>query len=92
MAKLTINGVDVDVEEGTSVILAIREPVAEHGLDRLDGVTILASDSAQVHLEVTGDMGELLTRVAELPVADLETDVPSLEEIFRSYYAEEDGS
>lgn len=74
------------------VVLRFGEPVADHGLDRLDGVTILTSDSTQVRLEVAGDMGALLTRVADLPVADLETEVPSLEEIFRSYYAEEEAS
>jgi len=71
------------------VAVRFREPVAEHGLDGIAGVTVLASDATQVRLEVSGDMGALLARVGELPVAELDTEVPSLEEIFRSYYAEE---
>lgn len=71
------------------VVLRFGEPVAEHGLADLDGVTILARDSEHVRLEIVGDMAALVAEMARLPVIDFATETPTLEEIFRSYYAED---
>ena len=39
-----------------------------------------------VTLQVAGDMGRLIGALAGLPVQDLETERPSLEELFLAYY------
>jgi len=41
-------------------------------------------------LQVEGEMENLLKALAALPVIDLETERPSLEEIFLAYYEDEE--
>jgi len=41
-------------------------------------------------LQVEGEMGSLIQRLATLPVVDLDTTRPSLEEVFLTYYAKEE--
>jgi ABC-2 type transport system ATP-binding protein len=53
----------------------------------LPGVTVLSGDgSPQVTLQVEGDMEALIQALGRLPVRDLETSRPSLEEVFLRYY------
>jgi ABC-2 type transport system ATP-binding protein len=59
--------------------------VTEFG--RLPGVEILSqAGQTGVTLQVAGDMEELVQALGHLPVLDLETERPSLEEVFLTYY------
>ncbi|MHB1317200.1 MAG: ABC transporter ATP-binding protein [Anaerolineae bacterium] len=63
------------------------EPVDFRFLAALRGVTILDSDhETSVTLQVEGDMDALIKALGALPVRDLETSRPSLEEVFLAYY------
>lgn len=56
-------------------------------LGNLPGVEILSQvDGSAVTLQVAGDMERLVHALGELPVLDLQTKRPSLEEIFLAYY------
>jgi ABC-2 type transport system ATP-binding protein len=64
-----------------------KRPVDLHALARLPGVSILSqSGQMTVSLQVAGDMEALLRALGPLPVLDLETERPSLEEVFLAYY------
>lgn len=86
----------VEVAETASLInralrqvrVRFRQPAPLDALSRLKGVRVLAwGDGMAVTLEVEGEMDLLIKALAEYPVVDFETHRPSLEEIFRSYYA-----
>lgn len=67
-----------------------KEPVDPAALSTVAGVTVLSrSEPTQLTLQVEGDLHGLLTVLAALPVADLETEHPSLEEVFLAYYRDE---
>jgi len=56
-------------------------------LSNLPDVEILSQvDGSSVTLQVTGDMEKLVQSLGHLPVLDLESERPSLEEIFMTYY------
>jgi ABC-2 type transport system ATP-binding protein len=56
-------------------------------LGNLPGVKFLNQDSNfSVLLQVDGEMDGLIKPKAELPIKDLETERPSLEEVFLAYY------
>jgi ABC-2 type transport system ATP-binding protein len=56
-------------------------------LSHLPGVKLLGRDDrASVLLQVTGEMDGLIKALAAYPVSDFETERPSLEEIFLTYY------
>jgi len=64
-----------------------REPVDISLFDRLPGVSVLSEDGGlNVMLQVTGDMDGLIKRLAQEAVIEIETERPSLEEIFMTYY------
>ncbi len=64
-----------------------KAPLEAGVLDRLPGVEILSrADGSSVTLQVQGDMENLVRALGGLPVLDLETDRPSLEEVFLTYY------
>lgn len=63
-------------------------PVAAETLSRIPGVTILSHDDASISLQVEGKMDALVKALAVFPVSDLESERPSLEEIFMAYYEE----
>jgi len=49
---------------------------------------VLSPDSGRtLLLQVMGDMDGLIKRLAEHPVIEIETERPSLEEIFMTYYS-----
>jgi ABC-2 type transport system ATP-binding protein len=81
-------------ETGTLVSRALRHvtvqfkgPVDHGHLNEVPGVAVLArDDSTQVTLQVEGDLDGLIRALGELPVRDLETSKPSLEEVFLRYY------
>jgi ABC-2 type transport system ATP-binding protein len=67
-----------------------HSPVDPELFSNLPGVNLLSKDDHMtVILQVTGDMGPLIKRLADSPIFDLETERPSLEEIFLAYYQDE---
>lgn len=86
----------VDVAEPAQLIrralrrvrVRFREPVQPQVLAQLPNVTVLRQeDGNELVLEVRGTMDELIRRLAALPLLDLDTERPSLEEVFIAYYA-----
>lgn len=72
------------------VHIRFREPVDVERLTDLPGVSLLrAEDSRAVTLQVHGTMEALIQALAHMPVVDLDTERPSLEEVFLAYYAKE---
>ena len=64
-----------------------KTPVKAADLGKLPGVEVLArADGSSVTLQVQGDMQQLVQALGRLPVLDLETERPSLEEVFLTYY------
>jgi ABC-2 type transport system ATP-binding protein len=56
----------------------------------LPGVQVLSKDSDQdLLLQVEGEMDSLIKALAAFPVLTMETERPSLEEIFLAYYEKE---
>jgi ABC-2 type transport system ATP-binding protein len=65
-----------------------KAPVECGNLESLEGVKILGrSDGTSISLQVTGDMEALVRTLGNYPVLDLETERPTLEEVFLAYYA-----
>lgn len=88
-------GVVVEVAETAALInralrrarVRFRQPVDSTALANLAGVKILArDDGAGVLMQVEGEMDSLIKTLAAYPVSDFETERPSLEEIFLTYY------
>lgn len=72
------------------VMVRFKHPIDPGDLTQLPGVQFVdRADGASYLLHVTGDMDALIKTLAALPVSELDTERPSLEEIFLSYYAEE---
>jgi ABC-2 type transport system ATP-binding protein len=64
-----------------------KQPVDCSDLVELPGVEIISqADHTSLTLQVTGDMEKLVQALGRLPVLDLETEHPSLEEAFLTYY------
>jgi len=64
-----------------------KELVNSDAFARLDSVRMLSRDDGlSATMQVWGDMDELIKALATLPVISLETERPSLEEIFLEYY------
>jgi ABC-2 type transport system ATP-binding protein len=88
-------GVVVEVAETRSLIersfrrlrVRFKERVDFSSFQRLPGVEILAKDDGRsVTLQSEGEMDELVKELSAYPVLDLETERPTLEEIFLAYY------
>ena len=62
------------------------QPVDVAPLAALAAVTIVAQHDSAVTLQVAGEMDPLIKTLATFPVSDLETERPSLEEVFLTYY------
>jgi ABC-2 type transport system ATP-binding protein len=64
------------------------EPVEamSRGLERIAGVKVLGSNGTTVYLQIEGEMDALIKALAKFPVAEFETERPSLEEVFLAYY------
>jgi ABC-2 type transport system ATP-binding protein len=57
----------------------------------IPGVTLVAQNAPNIlHLEVAGEMDAFVKALGNYPVQDLETERPSLEEIFLAYYREKE--
>ncbi len=69
-----------------------KRQVAFDALARLPGVQLLTVyDDRQALLQVEGDMEPFIQALARYPVSDVETERPSLEEVFMAYYRNEEG-
>jgi len=88
-------GVVVEVAETESLIqralrrvsIRFEQPIDSQALAALPGVKLLKqSDGRSVLMQVEGKMDALIKALAAFPVADFETERPSLEEIFLAYY------
>jgi ABC-2 type transport system ATP-binding protein len=87
-------GVVVEVAETQALVkralrrarVRFQNPQQAHGLEHLAGVKVLGSDGTTLHLQIEGEMDDLIKALAKFPVADFETERPSLEEVFLAYY------
>jgi ABC-2 type transport system ATP-binding protein len=88
-------GVVVEVAETDALLhrafrrvhIRFRQPVDTSALVSLPGVKLLAErDRSSLLLQVEGEIDALIKALAAYPVSDLETERPSLEEIFLAYY------
>ncbi len=69
------------------ITIRFKQPVEFTELVELPGVELLSQvDQTGLTLQVTGDMEKLIQTLGCLPVLDLETERPSLEEAFLAYY------
>jgi len=67
--------------------VVFKERVDVGRLGRVEGVTVLSPDEGKsVLLQVEGDMDGLIKALAGFPVRDFETERPTLEEVFLTYY------
>ncbi|MBI4315625.1 MAG: ABC transporter ATP-binding protein [Chloroflexi bacterium] len=89
------NGVVVEVAEPSTLInrslrtarVRFRRPVDSQALLATPGVKLLAQeDGASLLLQVEGEMDGLIKTLAGFPVLDFETERPTLEEVFLTYY------
>ena len=72
------------------VRLRFAGPVDPVGLLAVEGVSLLAQPAPDsLHLQVAGEMDALVKALAAYPLQDLETERPSLEEVFLAYYREQ---
>ncbi len=85
----------VEVAEPTSLVqrsllrveVRFQQPVEASRLKQVEGVRSLTQDDATVvRMEVEGEMDALVKTLAEYPVSRIETELPSLEEVFLIYY------
>lgn len=90
-------GVVVEVADPQALIdralrrvrIRFKQPLDPSALAQVAGVTLIErSDGASVLLKVAGDMDQLIKALAAYPVIEVDTERPSLEEIFLAYYAE----
>ena len=69
------------------VRIRFKQPVDVSPLTSIEGVSLLSqSNGNNIRLQVEGEMDDLIRALADFPVSDLETEHPSLEEIFLTYY------
>jgi len=68
-------------------IVRFKQNIDITQISRLEGVSILAQNgSDQIKFQTTGDIQKVIQTLGTLPIQDLETEHPSLEEIFLTYY------
>ena len=72
------------------VTVTFKEAVSPEALAKVPGVTLLSRNDGgmRVILQVKGDMEALIGALDGMPVRELETSKPSLEEVFLRYYEE----
>ena len=85
----------VEVAEPSSLIkrsmlranIRFQRTVDPEPLTKVDGVKLLSRDDGMnITLEVEGEMDALVKALAAYPISRIETELPSLEEIFLVYY------
>jgi ABC-2 type transport system ATP-binding protein len=89
----------VEVAETASLInralnrvhIRFKQPVEDGALAQVPGVTLLSRDDGlTMVLQVEGEMDALIKALSAYPVSDFETERPSLEEVFLTYYESSD--
>jgi ABC-2 type transport system ATP-binding protein len=92
------HGVLVEVAEKAALMnrslyrahIRFKEPVDAADVAGLPGVTVLEREDGQgLFLQIEGEMDRLIKTLAGYPVLFFETERPSLEEIFLSYYSDD---
>ena len=68
------------------VNVRLREPLPEGALVGVLNATDIQRDGANVMVQVEGEMDALIKALAAYPVIDLETERPTLEEVFLTHY------
>jgi ABC-2 type transport system ATP-binding protein len=68
------------------VHVRFKQAVDAKAFSGLAGVSVLSSDGADLFLQIEGEMDALIKALAAHPVADFDTEHPSLEETFLAYY------
>lgn len=72
------------------VRVRFKQPVDPASLSELEGIQILSNQDGQsILLQVEGEMDALIKALAAFSILDIETERPSLEEIFLAYYKTE---
>ncbi|MCU0522319.1 MAG: ABC transporter ATP-binding protein [Anaerolineae bacterium] len=72
------------------VRLSFRDAVPAAELAMIPGVTILSEgEGGSLLIQAEGEMAPLIKALARYPVVELDTERPSLEEVFLAYYAAE---
>lgn len=87
-------GVVVEVAETQTLIqralrrarIRFRSKVEPPTLAGVPGVSVLSREADTIVLQIAGEMDALIKELAKFPVAEFETERPSLEEIFLAYY------
>ena len=74
------------------VAIEFAEPVDASELAQIPGVTDLRLDGRRVTFNARGDLDAVVKAVARHTVADMELVEPTLEEMFLTYYAEQDAA
>ena len=70
------------------VRVRLREAIDPQTFTQLEGVSLLSASDGEMRLQVEGEMDGLIKALAAFPVFDLETERPSLEEIFLAHYTD----
>lgn len=70
------------------MVVRFKRPVDLEELFVLPGVEIINCDDTQAKFQITGDMEAFVQALGKTPVLDMETEHPSLEETFLTYYKE----
>ena len=68
------------------VRVRLREPLPEGALVGVLNTTAIQRDGVNLLVQVEGEMDALIKALAAYPVIDLETERPSLEEVFLTHY------
>lgn len=66
--------------------IRFQEAVNPAPLANVPGVSLLAQNELHATVQVEGELDGLIKALAAYPVSDLETERPSLEEVFLAYY------
>jgi ABC-2 type transport system ATP-binding protein len=85
---------DVRQLAGRNVRVLFREDVVrpDPATRWPDGCEVVALTARLWSLRIRGPLGPMLTRLASLPVEDLQISEPHLEDVLRRYYADEPGA
>jgi ABC-2 type transport system ATP-binding protein len=70
------------------MVVRFKRPVDLEELFVLPGVDIIDCDDTLAKFQITGDMEVFVQALGKTPVLDIETEHPSLEETFLTYYKE----
>lgn len=70
------------------VRVRLREPLPEGALVAVPGATLIERNGSSLTVQIEGEMDSLIKALSAFPIIDLETERPSLEEIFLTLYEE----